>query len=45
MAASRSAPQNDDLKTLESRVDELIHACHRLRQENQSLKSEHDTLS
>jgi cell division protein ZapB len=45
MATPRSAPPSDDLKKLEIRVDELIHACQRLRQENLSLKSEHDTLS
>lgn len=42
MATTRSA---DDLSKLESRIDELIHACQRLRQENLSLRSNHDTLS
>lgn len=45
MATSRARPQADDLKTLESRVDELIERVRRLQQENQSLKSRHDVLS
>ncbi len=36
--------ESDDLKQLESRVDQLIEACQRLQNENQSLKSEHGTL-
>lgn len=43
--------QNEQLKQLESRVDDLITACERLKKENHSLQdgsssmqSEHDTL-
>jgi cell division protein ZapB len=35
---------SDDLKQLESRIDQLIEACQRLQNENQSLKSEHGSL-
>lgn len=35
---------SDDLKQLESRIDQLIEACQRLRSENDSLKSEHSNL-
>jgi len=35
---------SDDLKQLESRIDQLIEACQRLRSENDSLKSEHGSL-
>jgi cell division protein ZapB len=45
MATSRARSQNDDLKVLESRVEELIERVRRLQQENQSLKSRHDVLS
>lgn len=45
MATSRARSQTDDLKTLESRVEELIERVRRLQQENQSLKSRHDVLS
>ncbi len=37
--------ESEDLRKLETRIDELINACQRLRQENQSLKSEHDVLN
>jgi cell division protein ZapB len=37
--------ESEDLRKLETRIDDLINACQRLRQENQSLKSEHDVLS
>lgn len=36
--------ESDDLKQLESRIDQLIEACQRLRDENDSLKSEHGNL-
>ena len=43
--------QNEQLKELESRVDDLISACERLKEENHSLKDgsssmqgEHDEL-
>lgn len=39
------ALNQEDLKTLESRIDELIAACQRLKNENSSLKSEQDSLS
>jgi cell division protein ZapB len=45
MATSRARPEADELKTLEGRIDELIEACRRLRQENLALKSEHEALS
>lgn len=35
---------DEDLKNLENQVDELIHACRRLQDENQSLRSGHETL-
>lgn len=35
---------SDDLKQLENRIDQLIEACQRLQNENQSLKSEHGSL-
>jgi cell division protein ZapB len=37
--------ESEDLRKLETRIDDLINACQRLRQENQSLKSEHDVLN
>lgn len=37
--------ENEDLKRLESRIDELIEVCQRLKSENQTLKSEHTALS
>jgi len=37
--------ESEDLKKLETRIDDLIDACQRLRQENQELKSEQDELS
>ncbi len=36
---------SEDLKTLETRIDQLIGACQRLKTENHSLKSEQHTLS
>ncbi len=33
-----------ELKKLENRVDELIHICARLTDENRSLRNQHDTL-
>jgi cell division protein ZapB len=33
-----------ELKKLEHRVDELIHICNRLTEENRSLRHQHDTL-
>ncbi len=36
---------NEDIKALEYRIDQLIGACQRLRQENQLLRSENDNLN
>ena len=36
--------ESDDLKQLESRIDQLIEACQRLQNENQSLKSSQGAL-
>ena len=36
--------ESEDLRKLETRIDDLINACQRLRQENQALKSEQDEL-
>ncbi len=35
---------DQDLGLLERRVDELINTCRRLREENLSLRSRHDSL-
>lgn len=46
IAANRFEPRvdSDDLKQLESRIDQLIEACQRLQHENTALKSEHEAL-
>jgi len=36
---------NENLKKLESRVDDLIGTCRKLRQENHSMRSETERLS
>jgi cell division protein ZapB len=36
--------ESTDLKILESRIDELIDMCQRLKNENQALKSSQDNL-
>jgi len=36
---------NEDLKKLETRIDELINACQRLRKENQALKTDQGQLN
>lgn len=36
--------ESDDLKQLESRIDQLIDACQRLQNENTALKSEQGNL-
>ncbi len=36
---------NDSLKKLESRVDELIGTCRKLRKENHAMKSGHERLN
>jgi len=45
MANEDSRADSTDLKILESRVDELIEACRRLKNENHSLKSDQNNLS
>jgi cell division protein ZapB len=45
MASDDTRLENTDLKILESRIDELIETCRRLKSENQSLKSEQTDLS
>ena len=37
--------ESDDLKQLESRIDQLIEACQRLKDENNALRSEQDDLT
>jgi len=37
--------ENEDLKKLETRIDDLIDACQRLRKENQALKNEQHQLN
>lgn len=37
--------ESEDLRKLETRIDELINACQRLRDENQALKNEQDEMS
>jgi cell division protein ZapB len=37
--------ESEDLKKLETRIDDLINACRRLRLENQTLKSERGELT
>ncbi|MEK7261268.1 MAG: TIGR02449 family protein [Pseudomonadota bacterium] len=36
---------DEDIKALEYRIDQLIDACQRLRQETQLLRSENDNLN
>lgn len=45
MAGDNSRMDNTDLKILESRIDELIETCRRLKNENQALKSDQNNLS
>ena len=45
MASDDSRTESQDLKILESRIDELIESCRRLKNENLSLKSEQNDLS
>lgn len=37
--------EQDNLKKLESRIDDLIGTCHRLRKENRSIHAEHGQLT
>lgn len=45
MASDDTRLESTDLKILESRIDELIETCRRLKSENQSLKSEQNDLN
>ena len=36
--------KNEQLKQLESRIDDLIHVCERLKKENHSLMDGSDTI-
>ena len=45
MASDDSRTESQDLKILESRIDELIESCRRLKSENLLLKSEQNDLS
>ncbi|HLE93593.1 MAG TPA: TIGR02449 family protein [Sulfuricaulis sp.] len=45
MAPDDQHAESLDLKILESRIDELIDTCQRLKSENQSLKTDQNDLS
>ncbi len=45
MALDDKYADSSDLKILESRIDELIETCQRLKSENLSLKTDQDGLS
>ncbi len=45
MASDDTRLESTDLKILESRIDELIETCRRLKSENQSLKSDQNNLN
>jgi cell division protein ZapB len=45
MASNDPRMDNQDLKILESRIDDLIETCRRLKNENQTLKSGQNTLN
>ena len=45
MASDDGRSESVDLKILESRIDELIETCRRLKNENHSLKSDQNNLS
>ncbi len=45
MASEESRLDRTDLKILESRIDELIETCRRLKTESQSIKSDQNNLS
>jgi cell division protein ZapB len=42
---TRGDVESEDLRKLESRIDELISTCQRLRQENQNLKNEQGVMN
>ncbi len=43
--ANDDRAESTDLKILESRIDELIETCRRLKSENHALKSDQSNLS
>jgi cell division protein ZapB len=45
MASDDTRVESADLKILESRIDELIETCRRLKIENSSLKSDQNNLN
>ncbi len=45
MAESGARHNGDELKRLESRIDELIGECQRLRRDNEQLRSERGDLN
>ncbi|MDO8705271.1 MAG: TIGR02449 family protein [Sulfuricaulis sp.] len=45
MASDDTRVESADLKILESRIDELIETCRRLKLENSSLKSDQNNLN
>jgi cell division protein ZapB len=45
MATSRPTTEHDDLKRLESRIDDLIATCQRLQKENDALRNQHSSLN
>ncbi len=45
MASDDTRVESADLKILESRIDELIETCRRLKIENSSLKSDQSNLN
>ncbi|ALP51967.1 hypothetical protein Tel_01775 [Candidatus Tenderia electrophaga] len=44
MSQDQSRSHEQDLKSLEFRVDELIQLCHQLKSENQALREQHGSL-
>lgn len=45
MSKEQSNNHEQDLKTLEYRVDELIQLCHQLKGENQALRDQQSNLA
>jgi len=44
MSQDHTSSHEQDLKTLEFRVDELIQLCHQLKSENQALREQQSDL-
>ena len=44
MSQEQTRSHEQDLKTLEYRVDELIQLCHQLKSENQALREQQSNL-